>query len=177
MCLQSGSDRVLLAMRRMYTVDSFMEIVKKLRKKYPEFNFTTDIIVGFPGETEDDFQESLQVSKDAGFGHIHTFKYSVRKNTRAERMPDQVPEKVKTERSEIIRLLAEEEKRKYRQSMIGKEQTVLVEKIVKGVALGYGEHYIPVKFPASNVAANEFVKVKLVGIEEGDDPFLTGVIV
>jgi threonylcarbamoyladenosine tRNA methylthiotransferase MtaB len=176
LCLQSGSDKILLAMRRMYTVDSFMEIVNKIRGRYPDFNFTTDIIVGFPGETEDDFLESTKLSREAGFGHIHTFKYSVRKSTRAERMPDQIPEKVKTERSEIIRLLAEEEKRKYRQSMIGKEQTVLVEKIVKGRARGYGEHYIPVKFPAGNVAANEFVKVKLVGLEEGDEPFLTGVV-
>ncbi len=177
LCLQSGSDKILLAMRRMYTVDSFMEIVNKLKARYPAFNFTTDIIVGFPGETKDDFKESMSLSEDVGFGHIHTFKYSVRKNTRAERMPDQIPEKVKTERSEAMRRLAEDEKRKYRQSMIGKEQTVLVEKIVNGIAQGYGEHYIPVKFPANDLATNEFVKVKLVGLEEGDDPFLTAVII
>jgi len=177
LCLQSGSDKILLAMRRMYTVDSFRAIVNKLRGRYPDFNFTTDVIVGFPGETEDDFQQSLKLSSELGFGHIHTFKYSVRKSTRAERMPDHVPEKVKTERSEHIRLLAEKEKYKYRQSMIGKEQTVLVEKIENGMARGYGEHYIPVKFPALNVAHNEFINVRIVSMEMGEEPVLLGEVV
>jgi len=177
LCLQSGSDKILLAMRRMYTVDSFMEIVKRLKSRYPGFNFTTDIIVGFPGETEEDFQHSIKLSKEVGFGHIHTFKYSIRKGTRAERMAEQVPEKTKTERSEVIRLLAEDEKLKYYSSMIGSEQKVLIEKIVRGVAQGLGEHYISVKFPAHNYSVNEFVNVKLVALEAGEDPFLTGVIV
>ena len=177
MCLQSGSDKILLAMRRIYTVDSFRQIVEKLRGRYPGFNFTTDIIVGFPGETEADFQQSIQLSRDMGFGHIHTFKYSVRKGTRAERMTDHIPEKVKTGRSEAIRQLADEEKRKYRLSMIGKEQTVLIEKIVNGIARGYGEHFVPVKFPAQNSVANEFVKVKITGLEVDDDPFLAGEVI
>jgi threonylcarbamoyladenosine tRNA methylthiotransferase MtaB len=177
LCLQSGSDKILSSMRRMYTVDGFMQIVEKLRGKYPGFNFTTDLIVGFPGETEEDFDESLQLSQTAGFGHIHTFKYSVRQGTRAERMPRQIPEKVKTRRSEVIRLLADDEKRKYRLSMIGREQTVLVEKIENGFASGYGEHYIPVKFPAGNARKNEFVNVKLIGLEEGKEPALAGKVV
>jgi len=169
LCLQSGSEKILLKMRRMYSLKGFIEIVQKVRSHYPDFNFTTDIIVGFPDETEEDFQQTIDVSQKIGFGHIHTFKYSVRKGTRAERMPEQVSGKEKTHRSEIIRKLAEEETRKYRTSMLGKEQVVLVEKIVDGLAQGYGENYIPIKFPANGISTNEFVTVKLLEIEEKKD--------
>jgi threonylcarbamoyladenosine tRNA methylthiotransferase MtaB len=174
LCLQSGSDKILLKMRRMYTIAGFLEIVDKVRVRYPDFNFTTDIIVGFPGETDEDFQQTVDFSRRIGFGHIHTFKYSVRNGTRAERMPEQISEKLKTRRSEIIRLVGEEEKRKYRLSMIGKQQTVLVEKAIGGIAQGYGENYLPVKFPAEGVSSNEFVKVVLTALENGDDPHLIG---
>jgi len=174
LCLQSGSDKILLKMRRMYTVAGFNEIVEKVRSRYPDFNFTTDIIVGFPGETDEDFQQTVDFSRHIGFGHIHTFKYSVRNGTRAERMPEQISEKLKTRRSEIIRLVGEEEKRKYRLSMIGKQQMVLVEKVIGGIAQGYGENYLPVKFPAEGISSNEFVKVVLTALEKGDDPDLFG---
>jgi threonylcarbamoyladenosine tRNA methylthiotransferase MtaB len=174
LCLQSGSDKILLKMRRMYTAAGFLEIVDKVRVRYPDFNFTTDIIVGFPGETDEDFQQTVDFSRRIGFGHIHTFKYSVRNGTRAERMPEQISEKIKTRRSEIIRLVGEEEKRKYRLRMIGKQQTVLVEKIIDGIAQGYGENYLPVKFPAEGISTNTFVNVVLIAIENGDDPFLIG---
>jgi threonylcarbamoyladenosine tRNA methylthiotransferase MtaB len=158
----------------MYTATGFQEIVDKVRSRYPDFNFTTDVIVGFPGETDEDFQQTVDFSRKIGFGHIHTFKYSVRNGTRAERMPEQISEKLKTRRSEIIRLVGEEEKRRYRLSMIGKQQTVLVEKVIGGIAQGYGENYLPVKFPAEGVSSNEFVKVVLIALENGDDPFLIG---
>lgn len=174
LCLQSGSDKILLKMRRMYTAAGFLEIVDKVKSRYPDFNFTTDIIVGFPGETDEDFQQTIDFSRKIGFGHIHTFKYSVRNGTRAERMPEQITEKIKTRRSEIIRLVGEEEKRKYRLRMIGKQQTVLVEKIIDGIAQGYGENYLPVKFPADGISSNEFVKVVLTALENGDDPHLIG---
>ncbi|MDI9539314.1 MAG: tRNA (N(6)-L-threonylcarbamoyladenosine(37)-C(2))-methylthiotransferase MtaB, partial [Bacteroidota bacterium] len=99
LCLQSGSDRILLQMRRMYSVKDYMKIVENVRKKDPLFNFTTDVIVGFPGETEQEFADTMKLSKEVGFGHMHIFKYSVRQNTRAARMPEQVNEKIKTERS------------------------------------------------------------------------------
>ncbi len=174
LCLQSGSDKILLKMRRMYTAAGFLEIVDKVRARYPDFNFTTDIIVGFPGETNEDFQQTVDFSRRIGFGHIHTFKYSVRNGTRAERMTEQISEKLKTRRSEIIRLVGEEEKLKYRLRMIGKQQTVLVEKIIDRIAQGYGENYLPVKFPAEEVSSNEYVKVILTSLEKGDDPHLIG---
>jgi threonylcarbamoyladenosine tRNA methylthiotransferase MtaB len=81
LCLQSGSDRILSRMRRHYTVSSFMKIVDELKKRHPMFNFTTDVIVGFPGETEEDFRATCSSVTEAGFSHIHTFKYSVRSGT------------------------------------------------------------------------------------------------
>jgi threonylcarbamoyladenosine tRNA methylthiotransferase MtaB len=172
LCLQSGSDNILLKMRRMYSVNGFMDIVDKVRSRYPDFNFTSDIIVGFPGETEEDFEQTLDISKKIGFGHIHTFKYSIRKGTRAGRLTEHVSEKEKTRRGEIVRMMAEEEKLKYRRSMLGKKQTVLTEKITDGIASGYGENYIPIKFPAHGITTNEFVRVKLHSIEKSDDPWI-----
>ncbi len=174
LCLQSGSDAVLLRMRRMYSMAEFNSIAKKIRKMYPDFNLTTDIIVGFPGETAVDFQSTCDMVRDIGFSHVHTFKYSKRKGTRAERMPDQVPEKIKTERSEIIRLLAEETKRKYRISLIGSIQHVLVEKVPDGMARGYGENYVPISFPSRQAEKNMIYPVTVKGISDGEDPDLLG---
>jgi threonylcarbamoyladenosine tRNA methylthiotransferase MtaB len=172
-CLQSGSEDILLKMRRMHTAREFEEIAMKLETDYPQFNLTTDIIVGFPGETEEDFKKTIELAKKIGFGHIHTFKYSVRKGTRAERMPEQIDERTKSERSEIIRKLANDSKNNYRKSFIGKTQRVLVEKInKKGLATGYGEHYIPVIIETAGLKKNEFYNVKITGIETGEEPVL-----
>jgi threonylcarbamoyladenosine tRNA methylthiotransferase MtaB len=172
LCLQSGSDHVLLRMRRMYTVSEFRSIVTKIRSRYADFNLTTDIIVGFPGETEKDFRSTLDTIEEIGFSHIHTFKYSIRKGTRAARMNEQVPEKIKTRRSEIIRQIAEENKRKYRSSLIGKTQTVLLEKIHNTHGTGYGELFVPVKVHAEGLQRNTFRQVRITGIDEGEDPAL-----
>ena len=165
LCLQSGSDEVLNLMRRFYKVSQFRELTDSFKTRYPDFNFTTDIIVGFPGETEEHFKESYQVAKEIGFSHIHTFKYSVRKGTIAEKMPGHVPNKIKEERSKIIRALAEENKLSFRQKFIGREQTVLIEKPNgKPGAKGYGEHFIPIAVPSQNLDRNTFHKVKVVKI-------------
>ena len=111
-CLQSGSDRILKAMHRMYTLKEYLDITGKIRSAWPDFNFTTDIIVGFPGESDEDFELSCRIVRDIGFSHIHTFKYSTREGTRAGRMEGQVPEKVKNHRSGIIRDLSVENKRR-----------------------------------------------------------------
>ncbi len=174
LCLQSGSDRILMQMRRQYNLYQYLKLVEGFRKRYPDFNFTTDIIVGFPGETEDDFQQTCNITQDIGFSHIHTFKYSLRKGTRAERMPEQVPEKIKRERSEIIRQIAEENKIRYRRSFIGKKQTVLIEKIRKGFATGYGEHYIPVKVEGPALK-NSFKTVTIQHLMDDKELTLTGI--
>ncbi len=174
LCLQSGSDTVLKRMRRKYTVSVFMEMVESLRKRYPDFNFTTDIIVGFPGETDEEFAASVRVAREARFSHIHTFKFSKRDGTPAARMADQVPEKIKTERSRIIREMSLENRLAYFRHMLGRRQEVLFEKRGKAYSLGYGEHYLPVAVDAP-VAPNTMAGVRLTGIEEGGkDPFLRG---
>lgn len=176
MCLQSGSDKILLKMRRQYTVDEFMGMINKMKARIPDMNFTTDIISGFPSETEEDFEESCRIAEEIGFGHIHTFKYSLRNGTRAQRMPDHISEKIKNERSARLREISEQSKQKYRSGFIGKTQTVLVEKIdKKGFAMGYGQNYIPVKFKALNKDIyNQFINVMITEIEEGEDPVLIG---
>ena len=176
LCLQSGSDKILKQMRRMYNTRGFMEILDGFRKLFPDFNFTTDIIVGFPGESEEDFADSVRLARKAAFSHIHTFRYSRRKGTRADRLEDQVAEKVKSERSEVIRKISEENRIQYMQSMTGKAQRVLIEKVDrKGMAHGYGEHYLPVKFPACDGNRNSFRKVRLEKVEPGKSPVLRGV--
>lgn len=174
LCLQSGSDEVLLRMRRMYTLSEFRAIVERIRNSYEEFNLTTDIIVGFPGETEEDFKATCRVVKEFGFSHIHTFKYSRRKGTRADRIPGQVPEKTKSRRSEMIRLIGEENKRIYRTSLIGKTQHVLVEKTGDRTCRGYGELYVPIEFDTSHPEKNTIRNVRITGIADGEDPVLFG---
>lgn len=177
LCLQSGSESVLLQMRRMYTAKRFKEIVDKVRSYRADFNITTDIIIGFPNESDNDFDTTCAAIKEMNFGHVHTFKYSIRKGTRAERMPDQIDERIKTKRSEILRNLSEEIKLNYRKSFIGKYQTVLVEKTDGEIGKGYGEHYIPIEFTGQNIQKNTFYKVKITDLEEVNEPILKGEIV
>jgi threonylcarbamoyladenosine tRNA methylthiotransferase MtaB len=177
LCLQSGSDEVLLRMRRMYTIKTFKNTVEKVRAIRPDFNFTTDIIIGFPGESETDFIDSCDMIQNMEFGHVHTFKYSIRKGTRAERMADQIPEKLKTKRSEVLRGIAEESKLKYRSQFVGKTQRILVETINGNIARGYGEHYIPVQFKSENLKKNTFYNVTIKEIATEKDVLLLGELI
>lgn len=177
LCLQSGSNRILMKMRRTYDLPSYMEIIEQIKLRHPLFNFTTDIMVGFPGETDEDFEATCNVINQVGFSHVHTFKYSIRKGTRAERMEEQVPEKIKQSRSIIVRDLAAHNKLKYRQLFAGHEQTVLVEKEGKnGFASGYGQHYVPVEFKPQKPGKNYFETVVIKGISSiSPDYILEGI--
>ena len=174
LCLQSGSDRILKKMRRVYSTHDYISIINEIRRLYPDFNFTTDIMVGFPGETDEDFKATCAIVREIGFSHIHTFKYSRRKGTIADQMPEQVPEKVKNERSETIRSISIENKRRYRTSLIGKVQNVLVEKVRGKYGRGYGELYVPIEFRHPEMKKNMLQEVLLTGLSEGEDPLLTG---
>lgn len=173
LCIQSGSDHILLKMRRMYTVQSFMKIIESFRSRIPDFNFTTDVIVGFPGESEADFSQTMDVVQEARFSHVHTFRYSRRKGTRADRLDTQLEEAIKVERSELVRKQSEKNRLVYMESMIGKQQRVLVEKSgPDGMASGYGENYLPVKFISGKSERNWFANVTLEGVDPTEKPFM-----
>jgi threonylcarbamoyladenosine tRNA methylthiotransferase MtaB len=175
LCLQSGSDKTLLRMRRMYDAEKFRKTISRFRSVYPDFNFTTDIIVGFPGETEDEFQQTINAVKEFNFSHVHTFKYSVRRGTRAERLENHIPEKVKNARSLQIRELSEENKQRFFESFIGKSQEVLIEKITQGIANGYGQNYIPVRFKASGLEKNTVRSIRLTELRGlGENMYMFG---
>ncbi|MBP5573030.1 MAG: tRNA (N(6)-L-threonylcarbamoyladenosine(37)-C(2))-methylthiotransferase MtaB [Bacteroidales bacterium] len=161
-CLQSGSDDTLKRMHRFYTTDQFRELCQRIKAFRPDFNLTTDIIVGFPGETETTFQESCDFAREIGFSHIHTFKYSKRTGTKAASMPDQVPETVKTERSEVMRRISLENKRRYFEQMKGTRERMLIERIdANGRARGYGAHYLPIQFSAEGQTKNSFIELTI----------------
>ena len=125
--VQSGSDRVLKLMHRGYTREKFLGIIKKLRAVKPKIGITTDIIVGFPGETEKDFAETLSLAREVEFDNAYIFKYSPRRDTPAAEMPDQVPQKIREERNHrLLELVNEIAARKYK-SFVGQQAQILVE--------------------------------------------------
>ena len=158
--VQNGSDAVLKSMNRHYTRSEYLEIVKALREYDPDFGITTDIIVGFPGETEEDFKDTLDIVREAFFGKTHVFRYSPRRGTAGARLKDVVPEEIKKERSAALEELAEEVARDFRLSVAGKEQTVLIEEWTDGYATGYTGNYIKVYIydPERRIKAGAFVK-------------------
>ena len=125
--VQSGSNRVLKLMHRGYTRERYVGIIEKLRAAKPEIGISTDFIVGFPGETEDDFEETLSLAREVEFDQAYIFKYSQRRDTPAAAMPDQVPQKVREERNQrLLEVINEIAKRKYG-ALVGRQMQILVE--------------------------------------------------
>jgi tRNA-2-methylthio-N6-dimethylallyladenosine synthase len=125
--VQSGSDRVLKLMHRGYTREKFFSIIKKLRAAKPGIGITTDIIVGFPGETENDFEETLSLAREVQFDNAYIFKYSPRRDTPAAEMPDQVPQRIREERNQILlQTINEIAVHKY-ENFVGRQTQILVE--------------------------------------------------
>lgn len=184
LCLQSGSERMLRAMRRQYTAAYFETLVGEFRMRMPQFNLTTDVIVGFPGETGTDFRDTLELSRRIGFGHIHVFPYSRRDGTKAGDWECQVDEGVKKARCALLRQLSLESQKSFRESLIGTSQKVLVESVEQRVdasprARGFSLPYVPVIFdiPSSyrvDQAKNRFWDVRIERLAMGDNPDLIG---
>lgn len=132
--LQSACNATLKRMNRKYTIEEFMDTCKLLREWFIHPAITTDVIVGFPGETEEEFETTFHNLEQLNLYEIHVFKYSVRSGTAAQKMPGQIPEEVKHERSERILLLTDEQKRVYENALSGYEEEVLVEEALTDLA-------------------------------------------
>jgi tRNA-2-methylthio-N6-dimethylallyladenosine synthase len=135
--VQCGSSRVLQRMNRKYTREDYLELIRKLRAAVPEITISTDIIVGFPGETEEDFQETLSLVAEVEYDSAFTFLYSIRKGTPAEKYEDQIPEEVKHERFNRLVDLVNEISAKKNAVYVGRVEKVLVEGYSKNTAMAY----------------------------------------
>lgn len=140
--LQSGCDKTLKAMNRNYNCEQYKDRVNKLREVYPDMSLTTDIICGFPGETEEDFEETIKFATDVKFSKIHVFPYSVREGTVAAKMPDQINQNVKKERARELIGKSEEMENAFAKSLVGKKVRVLLETSKDGIFEGYTEQYV-----------------------------------
>ena len=143
--LQSGCTETLKRMNRRYTTEEFRAVTKRLRSKFPNAALTTDIIVGFPGETEDEFNTTYEFLKEIAFYKMHIFKYSQRKGTKAAVMPNQVDGKIKEERSKKLIELSNENEYNYNKKYIGKQVEVLFEEREGEYLKGHTTNYIVVK--------------------------------
>lgn len=166
--LQSGSDATLRRMNRHYTSEEYYEIVSNLRKYFVNCSITTDIMVGFAGETEEEFAESLTFAERVGFSKIHVFTYSVRKGTAAEKRTDHIPEAVKQERYKKMTELDSRLHKEFLRSQVGTVQTVLVQKRTSpDFACGLTPNYTNVRIYGSPAQKHDIVKVKIVGYGDG----------
>ncbi|MCD8196818.1 MAG: tRNA (N(6)-L-threonylcarbamoyladenosine(37)-C(2))-methylthiotransferase MtaB [Lachnospiraceae bacterium] len=163
--LQSGCDATLRRMNRKYDTVDFRQCVKRLRRYFTEPALTSDVIVGFPGETDEEFAETLAFLKEIRFYETHVFPYSRRKGTRADRMPEQIPASVKAQRSDILLTLSEENSRAYRERLLGTEVEVLLEEpyTIDGASylVGHTREYVKVAVPADQASVNQILTARV----------------
>lgn len=168
--LQSGCDETLKRMNRKYTTQIYRDAVATLRKYYPEASFTTDVIVGFPGETDEEFAKTYEFLKEIDFYRLHVFKYSPRRGTVAEKMPNQIDGNKKEERSNKLIELSNGTENKHNQSYIGKTVKVLFEEFEDGFFKGHTTNYMMVKVAGEEEQSDKFVnKILDVKIKENND--------
>ncbi|MEI3435295.1 MAG: tRNA (N(6)-L-threonylcarbamoyladenosine(37)-C(2))-methylthiotransferase MtaB [Clostridia bacterium] len=157
--LQSGCDETLKRMNRRYKIEQFKEIVRLLRNAYSDVNLTTDIIVGFPGETDEEFNKTYQFLKEIKFYKMHIFKYSPRKGTKAAVMPNQINGDIKEERSKKLIELSDRNEIEYNKSYIGKNVEVLFEEEKDGMYKGHTQNYIMVYCQSKEKLDNKIIDV------------------
>lgn len=172
--LQSGCDETLRRMNRRYTCVQFRDVVEGIREEFPDAAVTTDIMVGFPGETEEEFSKSLQFAGEISFAQMHIFQYSRRKGTKADRMEGQVPKEIKEERSHRMFDLDEQCRSAFLNHFLGRELEVLFEQEKDGVLDGKAPNYLSVQVPASEAMPGD---IKTVRIESADGNGLFGHVV
>ncbi|OKZ66503.1 MAG: tRNA (N(6)-L-threonylcarbamoyladenosine(37)-C(2))-methylthiotransferase MtaB [Clostridium sp. 28_12] len=168
--LQSGCDATLKRMNRKYTTSEVKEIIERLRRYYDDVMLTTDIIVGFPGETEEEFETTYQFLKQAKLYKMHVFQYSPRKGTRAAVMPNQIDGNIKEARSKKLIELSNENQKMYNQQLVGKEAEVLFEdkEVEDGITYfrGHTQNYVLVKYKTDENLENTLKLIKISDISE-----------
>ncbi|MBQ6823492.1 MAG: tRNA (N(6)-L-threonylcarbamoyladenosine(37)-C(2))-methylthiotransferase MtaB [Clostridia bacterium] len=161
--LQSGCNKTLKAMNRHYTAEEYAEAARLLRSTFADCSITTDIIVGFPGETEQDFADSLSFAEESRFAKIHIFPYSPREGTKAAKMEGQLPKSVKAERVKKMEEIELKSRQSFWRNMIGTEQIVLAEEEKNGYLHGFTQNYCPVRW--KGILQESPVKVTIIGAD------------
>lgn len=164
--LQSGSDRLLKAMRRKYLRELYAERVSHIKQLRSDACIGVDVIVGFPGETDEEFQETMDFLKDLDISYLHVFTYSERANTTAVKLGDPVPMNIRRERSKMLHILSDKKKRAFYEQNIGSQRTVLFEhEEDNGMMYGFTENYVKVKMPYDASLVNSFRAITLTEID------------
>ncbi len=163
--MQSGSDSVLARMRRKYNTKIALEGIRLLREQLPNVQFTTDMIVGFPGETEEEFAQTLNFIEQVGFLMIHVFPYSRRRGTEADQMKDQISEEIKHQRVQILSDRQSAIRKRILESEIGKTAEVLFETFQDGLAIGHTDSFIEVKCPSAEPLHACLLPVRITGTD------------
>lgn len=164
--LQSGSNKILKLMRRRYVRELYAERVSYIKELMPHCCIGVDVIVGFPGETDEDFLDTYRFLNELDISYLHVFPYSERPNTKAVSMPGEVPPNIRQERAEMLRILSEKKRGNFYRENLQKEYTVLFEAEEKGGWMnGFTENYIKVKTEYDPLLVNEMAKVKLLAVD------------
>ena len=166
--VQAGNDEVLRRMNRHYTRERYLQLVRALREAVPDIGLTTDLMVGFPGETEEQFEDTVSLVKEVGYDAAFTFIYSPRPGTRAAEMPDQIPADVSRDRIERLIAAQEETQQKRLARFIGQEEAVLVEGFSRRsdeAVSGHGRHGLSISFPGTAEDIGEIVPVRVTGLK------------
>jgi len=158
--MQSGDDAVLRAMGRHYEAAEYLDAIRALRRAVPHVNVTTDVIVGFPTETEDAFENTLRAVDEAGITRVHTFSYSPRPGTVAEALGDRVPAQEKKRRSREMRARSEVRSRHHRAGKLGTHEQILVDKVADSQCSGYTTDYTRCYLPTGAAARGQLMEAR-----------------
>lgn len=164
--LQSGSRKVLRLMQRRYKAEDYRELIFKTADKIKDAGIGVDVIVGFPGETDDDFLETYNFLKELPISYLHVFTYSERPNTKAIEMPGHVDVAERKRRNNMLRILSEKKRNEFHRKMMSKEMTVLFEhENLDGFMKGFSSNYVRIKIPFDKDLVNQFTKVKITEVD------------
>jgi threonylcarbamoyladenosine tRNA methylthiotransferase MtaB len=165
--LQSGSQKILKLMQRRYKLEDYQQLIYKAKNKIKDIGIGVDVIVGFPGETENDFLDTYNFIKELPISYLHVFTYSERPNTKAINMENAVDVFDRKRRNNMLRILSEKKRQEFYKKMIGKELNVLFEQEnINGIMKGFSSNYIRVKHSFNSELINKFVKVKIKEVDE-----------